>query len=495
MNETITALVTGAAGFLGKRLVRELCLSGVRVIAVVKDTASAAELNGVEVVVCPMEHISDLPKLLPCSKIDWFYHLAWSGVAGPAREAVSLQIGNITTTIDTVQMCHVLGCKRFIFAASIMEYECFELMQTEKKPSGANAYSTAKLTADFMAKILCAKLEIEYISAVISNIFGAGESARRFITSTLQRIRDKKPLSFTAGEQMYDFIYVDDAAKAFVSVGFYGKPFKQYYIGTQNPRPLKEFLFELRDCIDPQLELGLGEITFEGASLDYYKQFDLKALEEDTGYTPQISFKDGIKRIWDYMAGGGGFGNFQFNSLCLDGLMLVTPVLFCDNRGYFLKNYEKNIFCRNGLDINFYETFETRSHKGVVRGLHFQRRFPQTKLVRAIQGCIYDVVVDLRPDSDTFGKWQGVYLDDHAHHSLLIPKGFAHGFLVLSETATVSYQCVGPYVPEFDDGLFWKDQDIGINWPVHLVENITLSEKDQAWGTLSQVNKKYFANL
>lgn len=170
----------------------------------------------------------------------------------------------------------------------------------------------------------------------------------------------------------------------------------------------------------------------------------------------------------------------------LQGLCRIKPFFSSDARGYFLKSFERGVFHAHGIAMDIHESFETCSHQGVLRGLHFQRQAPQAKLVRALQGRIFDVAVDLRRGSDTFGQWEGFMLDDDEHDALYIPAGFAHGFLVVSATAHVSYQCSGAYLAHEDAGIVWNDPDIGIRWPLHLVDGTVLSARDQALPGLAE---------
>lgn len=164
----------------------------------------------------------------------------------------------------------------------------------------------------------------------------------------------------------------------------------------------------------------------------------------------------------------------------LAGVYSVLPAFSVDDRGWFLKSFERGDFLKGGVDLSIQESFETFSVHGVLRGLHFQRVRPQAKLVRALQGRIFDVAVDLRRSSPTFGQWEGVFLDDEEHRALFIPPGFAHGFLVVSESALVSYHCAGAYHAGSDTGLRWNDPDVGVDWPLHLVKKVIQSPRDQA---------------
>ena len=164
-------------------------------------------------------------------------------------------------------------------------------------------------------------------------------------------------------------------------------------------------------------------------------------------------------------------------------LAVIEPKVFEDQRGYFFEAYNKNTFHELGLDYDFVQDNQSYSTKGVLRGLHFQKQYPQAKLVRVIEGEVFDVAVDLRKDSPTFGKWYGVTLSGENKKMFMIPRGFAHGFLVLSETAVFSYKCDDFYHPNDEGGIIYNDPDIGIEWPEVDCE-LVLSEKDKKHETL-----------
>ncbi len=179
---------------------------------------------------------------------------------------------------------------------------------------------------------------------------------------------------------------------------------------------------------------------------------------------------------------------FSCEKLGIDGVKFITPFYLEDDRGYFLKSVEKDIFAEWGMEVKIYETFETYSKKGVIRGLHFQTKDPQAKIVRAIKGEIRDVIVDLRKDSETFGKHLVVELSDINHNILWIPQGFAHGFEVISDDALVSYTCVGKYLNEYDTGIVWNDATLGIEWKT--VSPI-VSEKDKSLQSFEEFCERY----
>lgn len=161
----------------------------------------------------------------------------------------------------------------------------------------------------------------------------------------------------------------------------------------------------------------------------------------------------------------------------IEGVYIIEPKVFGDNRGYFMECYNENVFKAAGLDYKFVQDNESKSKKGVLRGLHFQKTYPQAKLVRVLEGEVFDVAVDLRKDSPTYGKWVGVILSSENKRQFMIPRGFAHGFVVLSETATFTYKCDEFYHPEDEGGIMWNDPLVDIKWPIE--GEVLLSEKDK----------------
>lgn len=174
---------------------------------------------------------------------------------------------------------------------------------------------------------------------------------------------------------------------------------------------------------------------------------------------------------------------FEYEDTGIEGLKIIKPIIAEDKRGYFLKSYEKDCLEQIGITLEVSEINESKSKKGVLRGLHFQKRFPQAKLIRAEQGEIFDVAVDLRMGSPTYGQWRGVYLSAENRSMYFLPKGFAHGFLTVSDFAVITYTCDGKYRPDDEGGIAWDDPVVGVNWPADRVSQIILSEKDCAWGS------------
>lgn len=185
---------------------------------------------------------------------------------------------------------------------------------------------------------------------------------------------------------------------------------------------------------------------------------------------------------------------FSFEKTPIEDLFIINPFYVEDERGYFLKSFEKEIFRKNGMETDIFEDFESYSKKGVIRGLHFQTEKPQAKLVRVLVGEIFDVAVDLRKDAETFGKWHAEILSDMNRRAFFIPKGFAHGFLALSESALVSYKCEGAFSIETDTGIVWDDNDLNIDWPLDNIDKIIISEKDNNLQKFKEYQMKYFSN-
>lgn len=196
--------------------------------------------------------------------------------------------------------------------------------------------------------------------------------------------------------------------------------------------------------------------------------------------------------------------NVQYDLDGIKGLCLITPAVYGDNRGYFTETYNQQDMSAAGFNYSFVQHNQSLSTKGVLRGLHFQKQFPQTKLVRVIKGEVFDAVVDLRSDSETFGKWHGELLTEENRHQFLIPRGFAHGFLVLTDIAEFCYLVDDFYHPNDEGGIAWNDPEIGILWPKVIGEYkgtariegysfdgimLNLSDKDQNWLGIKDVFK------
>ena len=185
-------------------------------------------------------------------------------------------------------------------------------------------------------------------------------------------------------------------------------------------------------------------------------------------------------------------GKIKVESCEIEGLKVITPTVFGDERGYFMETYNYNDFKEAGIDVQFVQDNQSASKKGVLRGLHFQINYPQDKLVRVVNGEVFDVAVDLREGSKTYGKWFGVLLSAENKKQFFIPKNFAHGFIVLSDYAEFAYKCTDFYHPNDEGGLYFDDPEIGVEWPMPegmTKEDLIISEKDHKWGGIKDLKK------
>ena len=182
-------------------------------------------------------------------------------------------------------------------------------------------------------------------------------------------------------------------------------------------------------------------------------------------------------------------GKIKVTTCEIEGLCVIEPTVFKDERGYFMETYNQNDFKEAGLDMVFVQDNQSMSTRGVLRGLHYQKQFPQGKLVRVVRGTVFDVAVDLRTGSKTYGNWFGVELSAENKKQFYIPEGFAHGFLVLSDEAEFVYKCTDFYHPGDEGGMAWNDPEIGIEWPLQDGVELIISEKDQKWGGFKETFK------
>ncbi|MBS5113604.1 MAG: NAD(P)-dependent oxidoreductase [Coprobacillus cateniformis] len=295
-------IVTGANGFIGRNLIRELLNRNIDVTAL--DITFGNELKSyanVQCISCESKSIDEIYEEIKGYQYDCFFHLAWAATSGPNRADYESQLNNVKLVCDYVLLARRTGCKRFIYASSINEMETYEYMQSDDiEPGGGYIYGTAKLAGHLMGETVAYQNDIEFIPVIITNIYGAGENSARLINTSIRKLLNREHCSFTAGNQMYDFIYVTDAVNSIVEISLKGKPFHRYYIGSGKPRPLKEFLLEMRDIVAPNEELGLGDIPMKGKNISY-DQFKINKVYEDTGYENKISFREGIHMTMEYI--------------------------------------------------------------------------------------------------------------------------------------------------------------------------------------------------
>lgn len=299
------AIVTGANGFVGSNVCKELCANGVQVYAIIKDTneniSNIENLDGLQIVYCELNEIATLADKISDNDIDVFYHFAWVGSAGPLRCDENIQLQNALWTAQALRTADKMHCKKFVNAGSIMEKETYTAVYTQGSAPGLPyIYGAGKLIARSICKPIANSLDIDLCWAVITNAYGAGELSPRFVNSTIRKIIAGEPLQFTAATQNYDFIYIDDVAKAFAAIGEYGKPNKEYTIGSGNARPLKEFIIEMQQALAPEATPIFGDVPFTGVNMPL-EAFDTTDIEIDCHFKPSISFAEGTTMTMEWI--------------------------------------------------------------------------------------------------------------------------------------------------------------------------------------------------
>lgn len=296
-------ILTGATGFVGNAVLKELIKNNIYVIAVSRseNPKNIPDSSLVRYISCDLSRMETLEDKIADRDIDTFYHFAWNGSAGTARANTNLQLQNAQWTIDSLNVAKKMGCSRFVAAGSIMEHETIAAGYTQgNRPGLGYIYGSGKLVAHTMAMSVAASIGIDLIWAEITNAYGVGELSPRMVNTTLRKIIKGENPQFTAGTQNYDFVYIDDVARAFYLIGENGKPFNDYLIGSATAKPLKEFLLEMKNSVAPDLDFIFGDVPFTGINLPLEK-YDCKKTEEDTGFKAEISFAEGTKRTINWL--------------------------------------------------------------------------------------------------------------------------------------------------------------------------------------------------
>lgn len=293
-------LVTGANGFVGRHLLKVLSTKNIEIIAVVRnessDVSGIEELQGVRIVYCDMNHISDLPHKVDERDIDSCIHLAWEGATGNRRGDYTIQIQNIQNTLALCKVVAEMNISTFIGIGTLAEKDVNNYISMDgSTPNLVANYGIAKLSAHYFTKTLCKELGIKHIWCQLSNVYGPEDKTNNFINFAIRKMLMGERAAFTTGEQMYDFVYIDDVAKAIYCVLMKGIEDRTYYVGSCHQRKLKEFIKIIRNSIDPEIELFLGEIPFNGVCLPD-EEFSCKKLCEDTGYMADTEFELGVRK-------------------------------------------------------------------------------------------------------------------------------------------------------------------------------------------------------
>lgn len=296
-------IITGADGFVGSYTTNYFLSQGVEVLAIdIAETPRRLEAHPLlKYLSLNIADAASLLKAIPVNDYDTFVHFAWAGSAGNERINYNLQMQNALNTVECLKAAKQLGCKRFVCAGSIMEYEVEAAVHTQgSKPGMAYIYGMGKHIAHSMCKCVAADIGIDLIWPMITNAYGVGEISPRFVNTTIRKIIRREPLQFTAATQNYDFVYVTDVARAFYLIAKNGKPFCEYMIGSSNARPLKEFILEMQQALAPDQKPVFGDVPFTGTNMPL-EIFDTTATQQDCEFQAEISFAEGTKLTMDWL--------------------------------------------------------------------------------------------------------------------------------------------------------------------------------------------------
>ncbi len=300
-----TAVVTGPTGAIGIALCEKLLRENVTVYAVcrpgssrIKDLPKATALHVVE---CDAKELATLPQKMEGVSVDAFFHFAWAHTIGQGRNDMPAQIENIQSTIDAVRAAKALGCQVFLGAGSQAEYGRVEgLLKSDTPAFPENGYGMAKLCAGQMSRVEAKALDIDHVWVRILSVYGPHDGPMTMISGTIRKLLAGERPALTAGIQRWDYLYAGDAADAFYLAACHGRNGAVYPLGSGQAMPLKDYIIQMRDAIDPALPLGLGEVPY-GPLQVMHLQADISALQADTGFAPKTSFAEGIRRTMDWV--------------------------------------------------------------------------------------------------------------------------------------------------------------------------------------------------
>ncbi len=303
-----TYYVTGATGFVGRAFVDYELTQKNNVVVIVRNADKAFQIWGdkVSIVEADLDHISQIrSENRKGYAVDGiFVHFAWEGTSGNERASEEVQLNNVRHTCEAVRKAAELRCRRFVNAGSIMEYEAAHTIGQDGYRPGRNmVYSAAKLTADYVSKTIAADIGIEHVNVIISNIYGPRERSERFLNTILRRMLCNEKIRLTDCGQMYDFIYIEDAVRAIAVAAESGSAFESYYIGNPNPKPLSEFVYEMKEVTKSSSELLFGAVPSSGVTLSY-TEFECAKLQK-LNYRAEVPFKDGILRTKEWICKNG----------------------------------------------------------------------------------------------------------------------------------------------------------------------------------------------
>ncbi|MCI1245319.1 MAG: NAD(P)-dependent oxidoreductase [Bacilli bacterium] len=296
-------IISGSNGFIGTNLTNYALNHGVEVFALVFPGTVCSFVSSPLLHIIPfdLQKASSLPNLINERGFDCFYHFAWIGVFGKESADYITQTSNIVSACEAVKAAKELNCNTFIYPSSVMEYDCMRSSSAidGAVPNSRTSYYGAKMAACLLAKHLASQIGINFVEAVLSNVYGPTLNPG-FITNSLTKFLKGEHASFSSGEQFYDFIYISDAAKALYYVGDKRGAFASYYIGSENPQKLKYFILDMKDCVDPNIKPGFGEIKTSVVDMNL-NFFDTQKLSRETGFHQSVDFKTGILKTIDWL--------------------------------------------------------------------------------------------------------------------------------------------------------------------------------------------------
>ncbi len=294
-------IITGGSGFVGSNTVKYFLEQGCQVLSIDMAEKAPFSAEGFKYVQLDVFNLEELKSKLPIGEYDTFIHFAWAGSAGQARVDYNLQMKNALMTVECLKVAKEIGCKRFVCAGSIMEYEVEAAIHAQgSHPGMGYIYGMGKHIAHCMCKSVAADIGIELVWPMITNAYGVGELSPRFVNTTLRKIINGEALQFTAATQNYDFVYVTDVARAFYLIAKNGKPFCEYMIGSGNARPLKEFILEMQQALAPEAVPIFGDVPFTGTNMPL-STFSTEETEKDTGFKAEISFAEGTHKTMEWL--------------------------------------------------------------------------------------------------------------------------------------------------------------------------------------------------
>ncbi len=299
-------IVTGATGMVGASMIEQMAADNIQVTAIIRPNSkkrkNLIEHPNVKVVECDINQLLSLKESLD-KDYDTFYHFAWDGTYGESRNDAVLQEQNVRNTLEAVELAHSSGCKVFVGAGSQAEFGFVEGELSDKVPKNpVTGYGIAKYTAGKLSAVMCERLGMRQSWGRIVSTYGPRDNSYTMVMSSIIGMLNGERMSFTKGEQVWDYVYGEDCSRAFYLIGKYGRHGKAYTIGSGKSRLLKEYIAAIRDVVNPELEIGLGE-------RDYYPNqvmqltADISELTADTGFLPEIDFEEGIRRTAEWYKG------------------------------------------------------------------------------------------------------------------------------------------------------------------------------------------------